>query len=214
LVVGLLTLFNAPFDWASLGLTRALLRRGLELGGWWPYLLALADALAAAVIIALLAITTVIGVQMFDHLAEHSGGVDALVLPLDKLFDGIAAQPSAPEYWWVFALLLSTMIPSLLNLMIGGASLLRRIPGFPTLLSRFIPAGKAVPAFDRTWLALVLTCQVFLGAFLGIAAQFVLAIGVIFYVLPWMGLELLDTARAVAEFDLPMRVLRLWWGNP
>ena len=44
LFLGLLTLLNAPFDWASLGLTRALLRRGLELGGWWPYLLALADA--------------------------------------------------------------------------------------------------------------------------------------------------------------------------
>ena len=28
----------------------------------------------------------------------------------------------------------------------------------------------------------------------------------------WRGLELLDTARAVAEYDLPMRVLRLWWG--
>jgi hypothetical protein len=41
-----------------------------------------------------------------------------------------------------------------------------------------------------------------------------LAIGVIFYVLPWMGLELLDTARVVAEFDLPMRVLGLLWGNP
>jgi len=79
-----------------------------------------------------------------------------------------------------------------------------------------MPAGKAVPAFDRTWLALVLTCQVFLGALLGIAAQaqFTLAIGVIFYVLPWMGLELLDTARAVAEFDLPGRVLGLWWGDP
>jgi hypothetical protein len=42
---------------------------------------------------------------------------------------------------------------------------------------------------------------------------FILAIGVIFYVLPWMGLELLDTARAVAEFDLPMRMLGLWWGD-
>ena len=77
-----------------------------------------------------------------------------------------------------------------------------------------MPAGKAVPNFDRTWLALLLTSQVFLGAFLGIAAQFVLAIGVIFYVLPWMGLELLDTARAVAEFDVPGRVLGLWWGKP
>jgi hypothetical protein len=33
LFLGLLTLLNAPFDWFSLGLTRALLRRGLELGG-------------------------------------------------------------------------------------------------------------------------------------------------------------------------------------
>jgi hypothetical protein len=214
LFLGVLTLINAPFDWASLGLTRALLRRGLELGGWWPCFLALADALAATVIIPLLAIATVIGVQTFDHLAEHSGGPDARILPLDKLFDGIAAQPSAPEYWWLYALLLSTMFPSLLNLMIGGASLLRGVPGLPSLLLRFMPASKAVPAFDRTWLALVLTSQVFIGAFLGIAAQFVLAIGVIFYVLPWMGLELLDAARAAAEFDLPLRVLKLWWGGP
>jgi hypothetical protein len=194
-------------------LTRALLRRGLELGGWWPYFLALADALAA-VIIALLATTMVISVQTFDRLAEHAAGPEARILPLDKLFDGITAQPAAPEYWWVYALLLSTMIPSLLNLMIGGASLLRGVPGLPALLLRYMPAGKAVPAFDRTWLALVLRCQVFLGAFLGIAAQFVLAVGVIFYVLPWMGLELLETARAVAEFDVPMRVLGLWWGSP
>jgi hypothetical protein len=213
LFLGLLTLINAPFDWASLGLTRALLRRGLELGGWWPYFLALVDALVVGFIIALLAITMVIGVQTFDHLAEHAVGPEARVLPLDKLFDGIAAQPSAPEYWWVYALLLSTMIPSLLNLMIGGTSLLRGIPGLPALLLSFMPAGKAVPVFDRTWLALVLTCQVFVGAFLGIAAQLLLAVGVIFHVLPWMRLELLDTARAVAKFDLPMRVLGLWWGD-
>jgi hypothetical protein len=152
----------------------------------------------------------VIGVQAFNNLEQLGGGEP--ILPLDELFDGIAAHPTDPEYWWVYALLLSTMIPSLLNLMIGGASLLRGIPGLPAVLLHVMPASKAVPAFDRTWLALLLTCQVFVGAFLGIAAQFVLAVGVLLYVLPWTGLELLDTARAVAEFDLPMRVLRLWWG--
>ena len=95
------------------------------------------------------------------------------VLPLDKLFDGIAAQPSAPEYWWVNALLLSTMIPSLLNLMRRRILVARR-SGLPAALLRFMPAGKAAPTFDRTWLALVLTFQVFVGAFLGIAARFVL----------------------------------------
>jgi hypothetical protein len=39
---GLLTLINAPFNWVSIGVTRALLRRGLELGGVWPYFLAIA----------------------------------------------------------------------------------------------------------------------------------------------------------------------------
>src|SRR5262249_10493880 len=163
----------------------------------------------ATAVIALLAITMVVSVQTFDHLAEYGGGEP--ILSLSELFDGIEAGPSAPEYWWIYALLLSTMIPSLINLMIGGTSLLRGVPGLPTLLLRFMPASKAVATYDRTWLALVLTCQVFAGAFLGIAAQAFLAIGVLFYILPWMGFELLDAAQAVADFDLPMRVLRLWW---
>jgi hypothetical protein len=214
LFLGLLTLLNAPFDWVSLGMTRALLRRGLELGGWWPYLLALADGLAAAAIVVPLSIAMVIGVQAFDHLAEFGGGPDKRVLPLAPLLDGIAANPWAPTYWWVYALLLSTMIPSLVGLMIGGASLFRGIPGLAALLLRVIPADKAAMSmFARAWLALVLTCQVFAGAFLGIAAQAFLVIGVILYVLPWMGFGLLDTAREVAAFDLPTRLLRLWWGS-
>jgi len=214
LFLGLLTLLNAPFDWISLGMTRALLRRGLELGGWWPYLLALADGLAAAAIVVPLSIAMVIGVQAFDHLAEFGGGPDKRVLPLAPLLDGIAANPWAPTYWWVYALLLSTMIPSLISLMIGGASLFRGIPGLAALLLRVIPADKAaMPMSDRAWLALVLTCQVFAGAFLGMAAQALLAIGVISYILPWLGLGLLDTAREVAAFDLPTRMLRLWWGS-
>jgi hypothetical protein len=213
LFLGLLTLINAPFDWASLGLTRALLRRGLELGGWWPYLLAVVDAILAAGIITALAITMVLGVQTFDHLAEHGGGKGARILPLDQLFNGLASHPSAPEYWWLYALLVSSMLPSLINLMIGGASFLRGIPGLPSLLLRFMPAGKAVPTFDRNWLALVLTLQIFAGAILGIAAQVVLAVGVIFYLMPWIGLGLLDTARQVADFDLPGQALSPLWGG-
>jgi hypothetical protein len=204
LFLGLLTLLNAPFDWASLGLTRALLRRGLELGGWWPYLLALVDALLAGVIIALLALTMVIGVQAFDGLAVHDGGKP--VLPLPSLFNGLAAHPEAPEYWWIYALLLSTTIPSLVNLVIGGTALTRTAPGLPSLLLQKMPAGRAVPAFDRAWIALVLTLQVAGGVFLGVAAQALLAVGLIRYVMPWAGLGLLDMARAVAAFDLPARV--------
>jgi hypothetical protein len=125
---------------------------------------------------------------------------------IDQLFNGLAAHPSAPEYWWLYALLVSSTLSSLIKFMIGGVSFLRGIPGLPSLLLRFMPAGKAVPAFERTWLALVLTLQIFVGAGLGIAAQVVLAVGVIFYLMPWIGLGLLDTTRVVADFDLPGQV--------
>jgi hypothetical protein len=208
LFLGLLPLLNAPFDWASLGLTRALMRRGLELGGWWPYALALLDAGVAAMIIAALALTMVVGVQALDAFAVRGGGKP--VLPLSTLFSGIASNPSAPEYWWLYALLLSTMIPSLVNLVIGGTSLVRGLPGLPSLLLRAIPARGGVLKWDRHWIATVLTAQVAAGAALGIAAQAFLVIVIIGYIMPSFGLELLDIAREVAAFNLPARVGQLF----
>jgi len=137
LFLGLLTLINAPFDWASLGLTRALLRRGLELEAWWPFVLAIADALLAAIVIALLALAIVVGVQAFDEIAAESRGRP--ILSLKPLLDGIESHPAASEYWWIYATLFSTMIPSIINLIIGGASLMRGVPGVPSLLLRFMP---------------------------------------------------------------------------
>jgi hypothetical protein len=98
------------------------------------------------------------------------------------------------------------MIPSIINLMIGSASPMRGVPGVPSLLLRFMPANKAVPAFDRAWIATVLTLQLVGGAIVGIAVPFALIYAVFGYVMPWMGLELLEMARAVAAFDLPGRV--------
>ena len=187
LFLGLLTLLNAPFDWFSVGLTRALLRGGLQLGGWWPYGLALLDAALAAVIIVALALTMVVGVQGFDAFAVHGGGKD--VLPLKPLFDGIAAHPTAPEYWWIYTLLLSTMVPSLINLVIGGASFLRGIPG--------LPIG------DRFGISLALTAQLAGGVLLGIAAQALLVVVIIGHVMLWLGLGLLDMARELSAFNLP-----------
>ena len=150
----------------------------------------------------------VVGVQAFDAIAEHAGG--APVLPLNPLFEGIATHPNAPEYWWLYALLLSSMIPSLVNLVIGGASLLRGLPGLPSLLLQKIPSQGNVPKFDRAWIATVLTAQVIAGAALGIAAQAFLVVVIIGYAMPFFGLELLEMARDVATFNLPARVGQLF----
>jgi hypothetical protein len=58
----------------------------------------------------------------------------------------------------------------------------------------FMPEGRAVPTFDRPWLAVSLTYQIFAGIFLGIAAQAILAWRVIFHGMPQVGLDLLDMA--------------------
>jgi hypothetical protein len=211
LFLGLLTLLNAPFDWFSVGLTRALLRLGLQLGSWWPYVLAIVDAALAAVIVGVLALVMVIGIQTFDSFALHGGGKP--VLPLEPMFKGIAEHPTAPEYWWIYALLLSTMIPSLVNLAIGGTSLARDVPGLPNLILRSMPAQGAVLRWDRAWIATLLTGQIAIGTALGIAAQILLAVGIIGYVMPWLGLGLLlDMARDIAAFDLPARVWELFGG--
>ena len=82
------------------------------------------------------------------------------------MFEGIAASPTAPEYWRPSTLVLSTMIPSLVNLVIDGTSPLRGLPRVPSLLLRYIPERGGVLKWNRHWIATVLA-----GAALGIAAR-------------------------------------------
>ena len=55
-----------------------------------------------------------------------------------------------------------------------------------------------------------MTAQVAVGGALGIAAQAFLALVIIRYILPWVGLDLLTIAQKVAAFNLPARVGQLF----
>jgi hypothetical protein len=66
-----------------------------------------------------------------------------------------------------------------------------------------------VRKWDHTWIAAVLTAQVAAGAAFGIAAQVLMLVVIIGYVMPWLGLGLLDMAREVATFNLPARLGQL-----
>jgi hypothetical protein len=60
-----------------------------------------------------------------------------------------------------------------------------------------------VARFDRAWDS---PSQLALGGVLGTAAQAILIVAIVGYVMPFFGLKLLHMARDVAAFDLPARV--------
>jgi hypothetical protein len=95
------------------------------------------------------------------------------------------------------------MIPSLINLAIGGMAFTRGIPGVGRLLLHWIPEGRDVPDYRRPLAAIGLTVQMFSGAVLGIAAQAFLAWGLLFHIMPAVGLNLLWLCQQLAELDLP-----------
>jgi hypothetical protein len=210
LFLGLLTFVNAPFDWLSIGLTRGLLRRGLVQRGWWPYGFALLDAIAATILIAALAVAMVFAVQTFDDLAVWTGRKPTL--PLDALFRGLHEHPGEPEYFWVYATLFSTMIPSLINLFIASRSLLQGMPWLRRTLFAHMPERGAVAKGDLVWMPLVLTLQVFLGAGLALLAQCGLFVGLIVVALPAIGLDLLSECQSLAADDWPGVVIRALLG--
>jgi hypothetical protein len=204
----LLTLVNGPFDWITLGLTRALLRRGLELGGWWPLAFGLIDLFVAAAVMAALSVTVLLSVQMFGHFAMLGGGRP--VLDVSQVLGALAdpQRRSAPEFWWLYVMLFSTLIPSVVNVAVGALSILRGFPGLHAWLARRMPVGKAIPNSERMWMAPALTLQMMLSAMLGIGAVLGLLWMILIWELPFIGQNLISMLQGLAEADLPGRLLR------
>jgi hypothetical protein len=193
LFFGLLTLVNAPFDWLSLGLTRFLLRYGIQLGGLWPYALAVVDAVVASALITLLALAMVWLTDLFNYLAEQGGGEKAPILPPMPFYLGMLhKQPFAPEFWWAYATLFSTMIPSVINLSIAGFSFLRGFPPARKFLLSHMREGETMPVITRLIAATILTAQGAAAWTLAIVAQIVLTYVVLWHAMPRLGLGILD----------------------
>jgi len=210
LFYGLLPAINAPFLWVSVGMTRALLWLGLERKGWWPYVYALLDAAIAVVSVVLLVAAMIVGVQVINLMAVQGGGKPLLdVAPLlVAVIDSLRHYSFNAEYWWIYTLLFSAMIPSLMNLAIGGFSLVRGIPVLSRRLQAYLPEGHGVAQHDRNWISFVLSIQAMAGICLGIVSQFILLPWWIFgYVLPGLGFGVLQFAQLVVRFDLPTRIL-------
>ena len=120
-MLALVPLINVPFDWLSIGFTRALLRRGCERGAPSPLWLGLFDLGIGIVLMLLLACALVLALQTADWLTDVPGQPPLIDVPARLLT--LYRTPIAPENWWIYITLFSTLLPSALNGMIGMASL-------------------------------------------------------------------------------------------
>ena len=196
LFLGLLTLVNAPFDWLTIGLTRALLRRGLELGGWWPLLLAIADLMMAAVVIVLLGAAMVVAVDAFNAVTVSAGGES--VFDLAGTLDGLAdpARRSEPEYWWLYATLFSTLIPSIINIAVGALSIIRGWAWLHRMVAGAMTPGRGVLGANL-WMAPALALEVLVSIIIGTAAPLGLLWLLFGWLLPAFGTGLIPLLRVV-----------------
>ena len=100
-----LPLVNAVFDAVSYAVTLAFLRRGLR--ARLPLLWGLADLAVACVLFLALGATLVAALHGLNQLAG------APLVDLGALFAGLHTRPG--DYWWLYLMLFSTLLPTALH---------------------------------------------------------------------------------------------------
>ncbi len=123
--IGILPLANGLLDWLSLGVTRRLLcfvveeredRSGLwaVLRGQGSVLIGLVDLVIAVLFFFLMAMMTVTVLALAVRL-HALGGVSEPLFDTAALLAGLRDNPTSVEYWWVYAMLGTTLIPTVIH---------------------------------------------------------------------------------------------------
>jgi hypothetical protein len=123
----LIPLVNVPFDWLSIGLTRALLRWGCRPGAPSPLPLGLLDLALGVCLLVSLSVALVAALQVADWIIVREGG--HAVGRVTDLLDRVDNDWTDPANYWAYATLFSTLIPSVLNAVIGAVSVITWWPG-------------------------------------------------------------------------------------
>jgi hypothetical protein len=181
------------------------------MGWFWPLGVGLLDLFLATVVVAALSVITLLAVQSFEQLTIWAGGEP--IVRVKEILQALAdpKRRLAPEFWWIYAMLFSTLLPSIFNVSLGTLSLLRGAPWLRPRLARRMPIGKAVLESERLWMAPVLAMQVMLSIIAGLAAMIGLIWIILILELPFVGKTLVSWLQVVADADLPLAVMR-WLG--
>ncbi len=141
-------LINVPLDWLSLGVSRGLLQsiRSGQHSGMKGVIWVLADLVIALILLLLMAVILIIAIDFANDLRFAAGEdfvsnmmnylpgrlrLDAdvdLVLDLEVLLQGMENNPANPDYYWIYFMLFSTLLPTLVHFSLAGASVVLWFP--------------------------------------------------------------------------------------
>lgn len=126
--LSLLPLLNAPLDWLSLGVTRSLLYAITDRvhSGFRAFSWAMVDCLVAFFFLVLITVIMVSSMAGINGIAAYFGGNQIINLRL--IFDGMAIEPFHPNFWWIYFILGSTLIPTMLHMLIASWSIFLWLP--------------------------------------------------------------------------------------
>lgn len=141
-----LPVLNALFDWGSLGVTRYLVQRGLDKEAeapgqarhGWAMALSVLDLFIALCVLLVMVTLMIVYVAAFNHVAG------APVFDLDALIRSMESAPGYPALYWVYFMLFTTLIPSVLNGLVGAFALLRWVYDLS-----WVDASKCLPKDPR-----------------------------------------------------------------
>ncbi len=113
---------NAVFDWASISLTRGLLRRSLADGVSDRLRIGLGILDLGLALLLLIGLIVTLGfvIQAFNATAIAAGGDPQL--KLTNLISGIAAEPFKVDYLWIHLMVFSTLLPTLVHVLTAALS--------------------------------------------------------------------------------------------
>lgn len=192
--LGLLPLLNALFDWLSVGVTRSLLRRS-EARPWLAVPLGLADLFIALGLFVLLRATIIVTLVLMNRL--HTDGD---VIDLAAVFADLRDPAGAQSYWWLYAVIFTTLVPTMLHASLAVLSLpaaipapvrrwtSRRIAGVDG--SFFNKFGAVVGLGGMTLWALILPPALLVGLWYGLVAAFPALGGLYLDAFQWLACSL------------------------
>lgn len=189
-----LPMVNAPLDWLSLGVTRGLLQavRVGQHSGWMTLVWALVD-LVLALLFLFLITAALLGVTTLGNIVSGRPGVD-----IGGILQSLRCEPNNVDYWWLYFMLFSTLVPTLIHFALAGGAATLWIPR-PV---RLWLADGLERDHHKTFLAWVyLTFMPVWG--------FILVPGALLYLLwwlvtmhdAWLGTHLLDWADMLVGRD-------------